>query len=119
MKRIDEKRRRHVRRKIRIRKSISGTAERPRLTVYRSNRRIYLQAIDDVAGKTVASASTLEKEFADLSVCVSSAEKIGEILGGRLKEKKIRSVVYDRNGYRYHGIVKAAADGTRKTGIKV
>lgn len=119
MKHVTEKNRRRLKRKMRIRGAISGTAERPRVTVFRSNRRIYLQAIDDVLGKTLAAASTVEKEFSNLSVCVGSAEKIGEVLGGRLKEKKIKRVVYDRNGYHYHGVVKAVADGTRKAGIKV
>lgn len=118
MKRIIEKQKRRIRRKGHIRKRITGTAECPRLSVFRSNRHMYLQAIDDAAGVTLVSVSSLEKEFLNLKNNVETGAKIGEVLGNRLKEKSIKTLVFDRNGYKYHGIVKALADGVRKTGIE-
>jgi large subunit ribosomal protein L18 len=113
-----EKDRKRLKRKIHIRKRISGTAQRPRMTVTRSNRRLSIQIIDDTKGQTLASASTLEKEFRDIKATVAGAAQLGEIMGKRLLEKNIKTVVFDRNGYLYHGIVKALADGTRKAGIE-
>ena len=118
MKRVQAKNVRRSRRKKHIRKNIVGSAERPRLTVYRSNTRIYIQAIDDLAGQTVVSASNLEQAHREIKRTVEGAEKLGAIIGERLKEKNIESVVFDRNGYLYHGIVKAVAEGARKAGIK-
>ena len=118
MKRVQQKDDRRIRRRKHIRKKISGTTERPRMTVYRSNTRIYIQVIDDSLGETVASASTLEKVNREIKRNVEGAEKLGTIIGGRLKEKNIDSIVFDRNGYFYHGIVKAVAEGARKAGIK-
>lgn len=117
MKRLKEKNKRRVQRKLHVRKRISGTAERPRMTVFRSNMNMYVQVIDDVAGKTIASASTLEKDLKDLKVNVEDAAKLGNVIGERIKEKKIESIVFDRNGYKFHGVVKAIADGARKVGI--
>jgi len=117
MKRIEDKNKRRRRRKGHIRKQISGTLERPRMSVYRSNKKMYIQVFDDVAGNTIVSASTLENENRGLKNNVEDAAKLGEIIGSRLKEKKISRVVFDRNGYLYHGIVKAIADGARKAGI--
>jgi len=119
MKRILEKRRKRLRRKRHIRKKIRGTAERPRLSVFKSNKNVYVQAIDDDTGATLASASSVEAENKDLKANVESAAKLGELLGTRMKEKKIGRAVFDRNGYAYHGIVKALADGVRKTGIEL
>jgi len=113
-----EKDRKRLKRKIRIRKKISGTSERPRMTITRSNRRLSVQIIDDTKGHTLASASTLEKELRDIKATIAGAQQLGEIVGKRLLEKDIKSVVFDRNGYLYHGIVKALADGTRKAGIE-
>ena len=113
-----EKDRKRLKRKVHIRKRISGTPERPRLTVTRSNRRLSMQVIDDIKGHTLACASTLENELKDIKATVEGASKLGEIMGKRLLEKNINSVVFDRNGYLYHGIVKAMADGTRKAGVK-
>ena len=113
-----EKDRKRLKRKIRIRKRISGTAQRPRMTVTRSNRRLSVQIIDDAKGHTLASASTLEKELQGIKATVAGATELGEIMGKRLLEKNIKSVVFDRNGYLYHGIIKALADGTRKAGIE-
>ena len=113
-----EKDRKRFKRKIHIRKKVSGTAERPRMTVTRSNRRMSAQVIDDTKGYTLASVSTLEKDLRSIKANVAGAAKLGEIMGKRLLEKDIKSVVFDRNGYLYHGIVKALADGTRKAGIQ-
>jgi large subunit ribosomal protein L18 len=116
-KKLSDKNRKRLHRKIHIRKSVYGTAERPRLTVFKSGRNLYAQVINDDEGKTLASISTLEKEFIALRANIDSATKLGEALGARLKEKNIDKVVFDRNGYLYHGVVKALADATRKAGI--
>jgi len=113
-----EKERKRFKRKIHIRKSISGTAERPRMTVTRSNRALYIQVIDDAKGHTLASASTLEKDLRHIKPTVAGGGELGEIMGKRLLEKNIKTVVFDRNGYLYHGVVKAMADGARKAGIE-
>jgi large subunit ribosomal protein L18 len=113
-----EKDRKRLRRKIHIRKRLFGTAERPRMTITKSNRRISVQVIDDSKGHTLVSASTLEKELKNIKATVEGAGKLGEIMGKRLLEKNIKTVVFDRNGYLYHGIVKALADGSRKAGIE-
>lgn len=113
-----EKDRKRLRRKIHIRKRVSGTSERPRMTVTKSNRSISVQVIDDVKGHTLASASTLEKELKNIKVTVKGAGELGELFGKRLLEKNIKTVVFDRNGYLYHGIIKALADGSRKAGIE-
>jgi large subunit ribosomal protein L18 len=112
-----EKDRKRLRRKIHIRKRVSGTAERPRMTVTKSNRRLSVQIIDDDKGNTLVSASSLEKELKNIKATVAGAGQLGEIIGKRLLERNIKSIVFDRNGYLYHGIVKALADGTRKAGI--
>ena len=112
-----EKDRKRVKRKIRIRKDISGTADRPRLSVTRSNKALYMQVIDDTKGHTLAAVSTLEKDLRNVKPNVSGAVQLGEIMGKRLLEKNIKTIVFDRNGYLYHGIVKAMAEGTRKAGI--
>jgi large subunit ribosomal protein L18 len=113
-----EKDRKRLRRKVHIRKRVSGTAQRPRMTITKSNRRISVQVIDDAKGLTLASASTLEKDLRNIKATVAGAGQLGEIMGKRLLEKNIQTVVFDRNGYLYHGIVKALADGSRKAGIE-
>jgi large subunit ribosomal protein L18 len=113
-----EKDRKRLKRKVHIRKRVSGTPERPRMTVTRSNRRLSVQIIDDTKGHTLATASTLEKELREIKATVEGAGRLGEIVGKRLLEKNIKSVVFDRNGYLYHGIVKALAEATRKAGIQ-
>jgi large subunit ribosomal protein L18 len=118
MRKLDEKTRKRLKRKLSIRKKIAGTAEKPRLTVYKSNRHTYIQAIDDVKGCTLASASNQEKDQRGIKNAVSGLEKLGLLIGQRLLAKDIKTVVFDRNGYRYHGKVKAVADGARKAGIK-
>ena len=104
----------------RIRKKISGTAERPRVLVTRSNRFMYVQAIDDVNGVVLASASTLEKAFRDKNPVTKNrkaSEALGELVAQRFKQKKIKSIVFDRGVYPYHGRIKALADATRKGGL--
>ena len=113
-----EKDRKRLKRKIHIRKRIAGTAERPRMTVTRSNRRLSVQVVDDAKGHTLVAISTLEKDLREIKATVAGAAQLGEIMGKRLLEKGIKTVVFDRNGYLYHGVVKALADGTRKAGIE-
>jgi large subunit ribosomal protein L18 len=112
-----EKDRKRLRRKVHIHKRIFGTAERPRMTITKSNRRLSVQVIDDTKGHTLVSASTLEKELRGIKATVEGAGQLGEIIGKRSLEKNIKSVVFDRNGYLYHGIVKALADASRKAGL--
>ena len=106
------------RRHARVRGKISGTAERPRLSVFRSENNIYAQIIDDVAGKTLCSASTVEKSFEGNGSNVEAAKKVGEAIAQRAKDKGIENVVFDRGGYIYHGRVQALADGAREGGLK-
>ena len=117
MRKIIDTRRKRLKRKASIRKRIHGTPERPRMTVYKSNAYTYVQVIDDDAGKTLAAASNLEKDQRGIANTVAALEKLGQLIGERLKAKKITAVVFDRNGYRYHGKVKAIAEGARKAGI--
>jgi len=112
-----EKDRKRLRRKVHIRKRVFGTAERPRMTITKSNRRLSVQVIDDTKGHTLVSASTLEKDLREIKATVEGAGQLGEIIGKRILEKNIKSVVFDRNGYLYHGIVKALADASRKAGV--
>lgn len=118
LRKMIEKDRKRLKRKIHIRKYLSGTPERPRMTVTRSNRSLYIQIIDDTKGHTLVSASTLEKDLRNIKPTVEGAGQLGEIMGKRLLEKNIKTVVFDRNGYLYHGVVKAMADGARKAGIQ-
>jgi large subunit ribosomal protein L18 len=113
-----EKDRKRLARKIHIRKTLSGTPERPRMTVTRSNKHLYIQVVDDKKGRTLASASTLEKELREIKPTVAGGARLGEVMGKRLLEKNINAIVFDRNGYLYHGVVKAIADGARKTGVR-
>jgi large subunit ribosomal protein L18 len=113
-----DKDRKRAKRKIHIRKSIRGTADRPRLSVFRSNRHLSVQVIDDAVGKTLVSASTLEKELHDVKPNIAGGKKLGEVAGKRILEKGIKSVVFDRNGYLYHGVVKEIADGARAAGVQ-
>jgi len=104
----------------RIRKKLEGTAERPRLNVYRSLNHIYVQVIDDLNGKTLVSASTAEgkKEARNKGGNVASAKAVGKTIAERAKEKGVSKVVFDRGGYIYHGRVKALADAAREAGLK-
>lgn len=102
----------------RVRGKVSGTAERPRLNVFRSAKNIYAQIIDDVAGATLAAASTLDKEFTGNGGNKEAAKKVGELLAKRAAEKGITEVVFDRGGYIFHGRVKELAEGAREGGLK-
>jgi len=106
--------------KYRIRKRLSGTGERPRMTVYRSNKQIYVQLVDDVSGQTLATASSKEKEIASQTVNkIEQAKLVGKKIAEKAKEKGISNVVFDRNGYLYHGRVKNLANAARKSGLKL
>lgn len=101
----------------RIRRNLSGTAERPRLNIFRSNKNIYAQVIDDVEGVTLASASTLDGEVSE-NPKTEQAASVGELVAKRAVDKEIEEVVFDRGGYRYHGRIKALADAARENGLK-
>lgn len=111
-----------ARKKVRVRKHISGTAERPRLSVFRSLNHVYAQLIDDESNATILSASTISKEIKEeLNNAKSKTEqgnRVGEFLAKKAIEKGITSVVFDRSGYKYHGRIKAVAEGARKGGLK-
>lgn len=107
-----------ARRHLRVRRKISGTAERPRLCVYRSNTNIYVQVIDDVAGNTLVSASTLDKEIKTKHANKEAAKELGALIAKKAKAKKIETVVFDRGGYIYHGVVKELAEAAREGGLK-
>lgn len=120
MKRVKLKEIRRRRLKAGIRRRISGLPDRPRLTVFRSGRHIYAQVIDDLAGRTLLSASTLEKEGRiEQGGNRQAAKAVGQRIAERAKKAGIEQVVFDRNGYKYHGRVKALADAVRETGVKI
>ena len=110
-----------VRRHDRIRKRLKGSAERPRLSVFRSLHHVYAQVIDDATGRTVVAASTREKAVADgltSKASTAAAQRVGEIVAQRAKEKGVTAVVFDRGGYKYHGRIKALADAARSAGLE-
>jgi len=104
---------------LRIRKTIQGTSEKPRLSIYRSNKEIYAQVIDDVNGKTLAAASSRDKEIADAKAenKMSEAQLVGKLVGERAKKAGVSTIGFDRSGYLYHGRVKSLADGAREAGL--
>lgn len=106
------------RRHIRVRRKISGTAECPRLCVYRSNTNLYAQIIDDVAGTTLVSCSTLDKNVKTKHANKEAAKEIGTLIAKKAAEKKIKTVVFDRGGYIYHGVVKELAEAAREAGLE-
>ncbi len=113
------KHQRRTRIKRRIRKNLTGTGDVPRMSVYRSNKQIYAQLINDLTGETVLSASSKEKEIAGKKVNkIEQAKLVGQALAGKAKEKGIETVKFDRNGYLYHGRVKSLADAARENGLK-
>ena len=118
MDRLQQKKIRRLRRKKHVRKLVTGIAERPRMTVFKSDRYLYVQVIDDQKAHTLVSASNLEKDLRKLKSNLAGAEQLGQVVAERLKEKKIKAIVFDRNGYPYHGVVKSIADGARKAGIQ-
>ncbi len=107
------------RRRERVRKKVSGTGERPRISVFRSLNYIYAQLIDDTVGNTLISASSLEKDFGQPGRGnKAAAREVGKLLAGRAAEKGIKKAVFDRSGYRYHGCVKEVAEGAREGGLE-
>ncbi|WP_074048537.1 50S ribosomal protein L18 [Paenibacillus ihumii] len=116
-----DKNKARLKRHLRVRKKIQGTAARPRLNVFRSSKHIYAQLIDDVAGVTLASASTLDKELSGSITNggnVESASKVGELIAKRAQEKGFKNVVFDRGGYLYHGRIQALAEAAREAGLE-
>jgi large subunit ribosomal protein L18 len=110
---------RRFRIKKRVRKIVDGTPDRPRLSVFRSNKEIYAQVIDDRSGKTLAAASSLSKDFADKKISHSEKAKlVGKLIAEKAVQAGISDVVFDRNGYLYHGRVKALAESAREAGLK-
>lgn len=115
---LQAKIKKHERRKAHIRLSISGTAERPRISVFRSNLHLSGQVINDEKGVTLCSVSTVQSEYKNLKNNTEGAAVLGEALGNKMIAAGVTSAVFDRNGYLYHGVVKAFADGVRKAGVK-
>jgi len=112
--RTDARRRRH----FRVRKSVHGTASKPRLAVFRSNKYIYAQVIDDESGSTIVSASSRESAVKGSTLTVDTAIEVGRLVGARAKDAGISAVAFDRGGFKYHGRIKALADAARDTGLK-
>ena len=104
--------------KRRIRKKVFGTASIPRLSIFRSNKQIYAQIIDDVNGKTLASSGSLKNDEAQKVNKISQAEMVGKLIAEKAKESGVEKVIFDRNGYLYHGRVKSLAESARKEGLK-
>jgi large subunit ribosomal protein L18 len=118
MKKLIEKAQRRAKRKLRIRSVVKGSEARPRLSVFASNKHFYCQAIDDLTGRTLVSVSDLEKTLVSTKITVEGVKALGTEFGKRLKEKKISTAVFDRNGFRYHGVIKSFADAVREAGIQ-
>lgn len=121
MEQILKKQKKRIQRKKRIRKKVFGTSERPRMSVYRSLKHCYVQLIDDSVSRTVLLVSTLSKELKgelDKTGNVNAAKKVGELVAQKALEKNIKNVVFDRNGFLYHGRVKAIAEGAREKGLQ-
>ena len=115
-----EKREGRLRRHRRVRKKVQGTPERPRLAVFRSNKHLSAQIIDDLSGKTLASASTVEADLRSSSgATVSAATQVGQLIAGRAKDAGVERVVFDRGGFRYHGRVAAVAAAAREAGLEL
>ncbi len=113
------KRERRNRIKLRIRGRMTGTSDIPRMSVFRSNKQIYAQIVDDKTGKTILAASSKEKEIADQKVNkIDQAKLVGKSIAGKAKDKGIENVVFDRNGYLYHGRIKSLAEAARENGLK-
>ena len=106
------------RRHTRVRKRVRGTSQRPRLAVYRSNRYIYAQVIDDVGGHTVAAASSQEMDLRSNALNVDTANKVGALVASRAKDAGVSTVVFDRGGFKFHGKIKALADAAREEGLE-
>jgi large subunit ribosomal protein L18 len=113
---ITSKPQQRLRRRRRVRAKVTGTAERPRLSVFRSNRGLFAQLIDDRSGKTIAAVSWIEPDLRKLG-SMDQAKRVGELIAERAKAAGVETCVFDRGGYRYHGRVKAVADGAREGGL--
>ena len=113
-----DRRAERIRRHTRVRRKISGTAECPRLCVFRSNSNLYVQVIDDTKGMTLAQASTLDKEVKTKHSNKDAAKEVGNLIAKRALEKDIKNVVFDRGGYIYHGVVKELAEAAREGGLQ-
>jgi len=121
MKDILRKQKRRLRRRIHVRKQVTGTADRPRLTVFRSHKNIYAQIIDDSAGRTLVAASSMEKSLQDgltNRASKQAAKKIGTALAAKAIQKGVKKVVFDRNGYMFHGRIRELAEAARKAGLE-
>ncbi len=118
MKRLELKHKRLSRRRARIRGRVTGNADRPRISIFKSNRYVYVQVIDDSVGKTLTSVSNAFGEYKALKSTVADAAKLGEVLGKKMVEMNLKRAVFDRNGNLYHGVIKAVADGARKAGVE-
>ena len=117
-KRTDRKRMARIKKRVRIRKKVKGTEERPRLAVFKSSQHTYAQLIDDVKGVTMFSVSTLNTKMDGSKKSRDAAKSIGQEIAKKAMEKNIKNVVFDRSGYLYHGRIKALADGARENGLK-
>jgi large subunit ribosomal protein L18 len=118
---VKDRKQRRVKIRRRYRQAVRGTADRPRLSVYRSLRHVYAQIIDDDSGVTLASASTLEKAAAGSLEATGNREAgtlLGKLIAERAKKSGVESVVFDRGGFQYHGVIRAIADGAREAGLK-
>ena len=104
--------------KVRIRRKVSGTAQRPRLAVFRSLKYIYAQVIDDASGKTIASASSREKDSGAKGANAAAAKAVGALIAKKAQDKGVKQVVFDRGGYQFHGNIKALADAARENGLE-
>jgi len=102
----------------RVRKGVSGSSARPRLSVYRSNKYIYAQVIDDTTGRTLAAASSIEQAIRERSLTVATASEVGKLVAQRAKDAGVQAVVFDRGGFAYHGRIKALADAAREAGLE-
>ncbi|MEA1902657.1 MAG: 50S ribosomal protein L18 [Actinomycetota bacterium] len=107
-----------ARRHSRVRKRVRGTSQRPRLAVFRSNRYIYAQVIDDIEGRTLAAASSQESDLRSDNLNIDTATKVGTLLASRAKDAGVSSVVFDRGGFKFHGKIKALADAAREEGLE-
>jgi large subunit ribosomal protein L18 len=118
---MNAKKQARLKRRKRIRKNISGTEQRPRLSVFRSSKHIYAQVIDDTTGRTIAAASSLEKNTTDkkddVGNAIDRAKSVGKRVGERAKKEGINQIVFDRSGFLYHGRVKAVSEGAREAGL--
>ena len=114
----EDRREQRQKRHLRVRKKVSGTAERPRLAVYRSEKNIYAQIIDDVKGVTLVSASSLDKDFEGLGSNKEAAKKVGQLVAKKALDKGITEVVFDRGGFIYHGRIQELAEGAREAGLQ-